>query len=66
MIPILFPATSTEWTTQGLGALSDAVSCTVTEERNGIFELEMQYPMSGVHFDEMQNRCIIPVIMDFL
>ncbi len=62
MIPILFPATSTEWTTQGLGALSDAVSCTVTEERNGIFELEMQYPMSGVHFDKMQNRCIILAI----
>lgn len=62
MIPILFPATATEWTTQGLGALSDAVSCTVTEERNGIFELEMQYPMSGVHFDEMKNRCIILAI----
>ena len=62
MIPILFPAASTEWTTQGLGALSDAVSCTVTEERNGIFELEMQYPVSGVHFDEMQNRCIILAI----
>lgn len=62
MIPILFQATATEWTTQGLGALSDAVSCTVTEERNGIFELEMQYPMSGVHFDEIQNRCIILAI----
>ena len=62
MIPILFPSTATEWTTQGLGALSDAISCTVTEERNGIFELEMQYPMSGVHFDEMQNRCIILAI----
>ena len=62
MIPILFPAASTEWTTQGLGALSDAVSCTVTEERNGIFELEIQYPMSGVHFDEMQSRCIILAI----
>lgn len=62
MIPILFPSTATEWTTQGLGALSDAISCTVTEERNGIFELEMQYPMSGVHFDEMQNRRIILAI----
>lgn len=62
MIPILFPAASTEWTTQGLGALSDAVSCAVTEERNGIFELEMQYPMSGVHFSEMQNRCIVLAI----
>lgn len=62
MIPILLPPASTEWTTQGLGALSDTVSCTVTEERNGIFELEMQYPMTGVHFDEMQNRCIILAI----
>lgn len=62
MIPILFPSTATEWTTQGLGALSDAVSCKATEERNGIFELEMQYPMSGVHFSEMQNRCIILAI----
>lgn len=62
MTPILFPSTSTEWTTQGLGALSDAISCTVTEERNGIFELEMQYPVSGVHFSEMQNRCIILAI----
>ena len=59
MIPILFPSTATEWTTQGLGALSDATSCTVTEERNGIFELEMQYPMSGIHFSKIQNRCII-------
>lgn len=59
MIPILFPSTATRWTTQGLGALTDATSCTVTEERNGIFELEMQYPMSGIHFSEIQNRCII-------
>ena len=59
MIPILFPSTATSWTTQGLGALTDATSCTVTEERNGIFELEMQYPMSGIHFSEIQNRCII-------
>lgn len=62
MIPILFQATAANWTTQGLGALSDAVSCIVTEERNGIFELEMQYPVSGVHFSEMQNRCIILAI----
>lgn len=62
MTPVLFPSTATEWTTQGLGALSDAISCTVTEERNGVFELEIQYPMGGVHFDEMQNRCIILAI----
>ena len=62
MKPILFPSTATEFTTQGLGALSDAISCIVTEERNGLYELEMQYPQSGIHFIEIQNRCIIYAI----
>ncbi len=62
MIPILFPSTATEFKTQGLGALSDAISCTVTEERNGIFELEMEYPMTGLHFGEIADRCIILAI----
>lgn len=62
MKPVLFPSTATEFTTQGLGALSDAISCIVTEERNGMYELEMQYPQSGIHFSEIQNRCIIYAI----
>lgn len=62
MKPILFPSTATEFTTQGLGALSDAISCIVTEERNGLYELEMQYPQSGIHFSEIQNRCIVYAI----
>lgn len=62
MKPILFPSTATEFTTQGLGALSDAISCIVTEERNGLYELEMQYPQSGIHFSEIQNRRIIYAI----
>ena len=62
MIPILFPSTATEFKTQGLGALSDAISCIVTEERNGIYELEMQYPMSGIHFEEITDRCIVLAI----
>lgn len=62
MIPILFPPGEAEFKTQGLGALSDAISCTVTEERNGAFELEMQYPMGGIHFDEITDRCIIYAI----
>lgn len=62
MKPILFPSTATEFTTQGLGVLTDAISCTVTEERNGAFELTMQYPDTGVHFDEITDRCIIYAI----
>lgn len=59
MIPILFPSTATEFKTQGLGALTDAISCTVEEERNGAYELEMEYPVSGVHYNEIKTRCII-------
>lgn len=62
MKPILFPSTATEFTTHGLGVLTDAISCTVTEERNGAFELMMQYPDTGVHFDEITDRCIIYAI----
>lgn len=37
----------------GLGTLSDAISCTVTEERNGKYELEMEYPVGGIHFSDI-------------
>lgn len=62
MIPILYSKTETEWTSNGLGRLSDASSCVVTEERNGIFELEMEYPMTGVHFYDIQTDCFIKTI----
>lgn len=62
MKPILFPSTATEFNTQGIGVLTDAISCTVTEERNGAFELTMQYPDTGVHFEEITDRCIIYAI----
>ena len=57
--PILFAATDTAFDTNGLGVLTDAISCTVTEERNGAFELEMTYPVSGIHYGEIKTRCII-------
>ena len=47
---LLYPSTETEFQNNGLGALPDAISCTVTEERNGMYELEMQYPVSGSHY----------------
>ena len=59
MKPILYPAAETEFVSQGLGVLSDAISCTVTEERNGLFELEMEYPIDGQHFSDITDRCII-------
>lgn len=47
------------FTTQGLGTLSDCISCLVTEERNGAYELTMQYPISGVHFKEIELRSFV-------
>lgn len=62
MIPVLFPSSATEFDSQGLGALSDAISCTVTEEINGEYELTMEYPVSGIHFFEIEDRAIICAI----
>ena len=59
MKPILFPSYETAFTSQGLGALSDAISCVVREERNGEYELTMEYPVGGIHYDEIGDRCII-------
>ena len=59
MKPILFESTATGWNSKGLGTLTDAISCKVTEERNGAFTLEMQYPMSGIHYAELTPRRLI-------
>ena len=59
MIPLLFSPTTTDFTTNGIGRLSDAISCKVHEARNGEFELEMQYPMTGKHFDSIVHSAII-------
>lgn len=59
MIPVLYKATETEFTSQGIGPLSDALSCTVTEERNGEYELEMTYPITGVHYNDIQINTLI-------
>ena len=64
MIPILYESTETAFTTNGLGGLPDTLSCLVTEERNGIFELEMQYPVTGLHYDLIQVGRILYVPHD--
>ncbi len=56
---ILYKANETDFTHFGLGPLNDAVSILVTEERNGIFELEMKYPVSGGRFKDLKNDRII-------
>ena len=60
MIPVLYNEEEMEFITQGIGALSDAISCKVVEELNGSYELTMQYPVTGLHFsDIILNRLIL-------
>ena len=59
MIPILFSENSNTFTTNGIGRLSDVISCVVTEERNGQFELVMVYPADGKHFGDITLRALI-------
>lgn len=62
--PILYSATETDFSHNGLGILGDCVSCEVTEEANGIFELVMQYPMGGIHYEDIADRSIIKAKAD--
>lgn len=55
----LHESTETSFTTNGLGALSDAIFCEVTEERNGEYELEMEYPITGIRYEQLRLRRII-------
>ena len=60
MIPILFKSTATTFTSNGIGRLTDCISCTVTEERNGIYECEFEYPITGIRYSEiLENRIIV-------
>ena len=64
MTPILFESTETAFTSNGIGRLRDCISCVVTEERNGQFELELEYPIGGAYFDQLNPGNIIGVIHD--
>ena len=59
MIPVLFEPTATNFVTYGIGALPDAISPHVVEERNGEFTLELQYPLDGINFEHIGMRSII-------
>lgn len=62
--PILYSATETNFSSNGLGILGDCVSCEVTEEANGSFELVMRYPMGGIHYEDIADRSIIKAKAD--
>ena len=64
MTPILFDSSATVFTNNGLGKLSDVITCSVTEERNGLFECVFSYPMDGKHYSDIVEGRIIVVDHD--
>lgn len=64
MIPILFDEYTKDFTSKGIGQLSDTISCLVTEERNGKYELVLKYPITGKYYSEIVDDRIIYVTHD--
>lgn len=58
-IPVLYRADAIVFTSFGLGALSDCISCEVTEERNGAFELVLKYPVTGRNYDQLTRERLV-------
>lgn len=56
----LFEKTATIWTSQGLGEIG-ATRCLVTEERNGMYECEMDVPITDKHYVDIALGCLILV-----
>lgn len=67
MYPILYekitPGTVPQ--THGLGTLSDALSCEIEHVGNGIYELVMEYPITGIHAQEIAYRRVIKAKPNF-
>lgn len=62
MIPILFAPSATTFTTNGIGRLSEMISCEVTEERNGVYELTATIGTNAKHYADIVHSAIIGVI----
>ena len=59
MIPVLYKADATNFSTFGIGALADTLSCEVTEERNGAYECVLKYPITGSFYKEIRKERLI-------
>ncbi|HAP4420351.1 TPA: phage tail spike protein [Enterococcus faecalis] len=55
LIPVIFKPGEKDFTTNGLGRLIDATRCEITEEANGKYELEMDYPAISRFSDYFEN-----------
>ena len=53
MTPILYDKATTDYSTLGIGPLSDCISCKCTQSE-GSYELSFEYPITGVHADDIK------------
>lgn len=68
MVPVLYK-TITEGTVPthyGIGALADCLSCEVTEQRNGSYELAMVYTAKGIHAEDIEVNSFIKAKPNFM
>ncbi len=61
MKPVLFDKNAKTFESNGLGRI-DAISCVVREELNGIYELEMEFPVDCSHGNEVVNSNILVAV----
>lgn len=64
MNPILYESGTTNFSNNGMGVLADCIKCEVTEKRNGVYDVEFHYPITGVRYADIQEGRIICVSHD--
>ena len=57
--PVLYDTDERSFETLGLGRMADLMTCVVTEERNGDYELECTLPMDGASYTKILPDRII-------
>ena len=55
----LFQSTATDFAANGLGMITDSLSCIVIQVLNGEYELKMEYPVDGIRYADLTMRAII-------
>ena len=64
MIPILYEKNEAAFDSNGIGRLRDCIECTVTEERNGVYECDFQYPVTGANYEKITCGRFVGVTHD--
>lgn len=58
-IPVLFSPNATDFETNGIGLLTGCSKCTVEEELNGSYELEISISTDSLFFSQIKNGSLI-------